>query len=200
MDAALEVVPHQYVHQMNQQDIPPPPDTEKQVVPLEGKQVVPLGKQHMVKHWGDHHVNFHRRSRKTWILLGGAVGLIVIIAVVLGLVFGLRHKRSGTTPVNSPLNSSAVPGPVPARPSSPTSPPQRNIAALSFASESVNHTRVYFQDKLGQIMKAANSATDTQWSINGTGIIGKNGSAIAAAVSRPGFPLVGQVSYVNEVL
>ena len=198
--SALEVVPHQYVHQMNQQYIPPPPDLGKQVVPLEGKQVVPLeekqvslddGKQHMVKYWGDHRVNFHRPSRKKRILLGGAVGLIVIIAVVLGLVFGLRHKRSGTISVTSSSNSSAVPAPA----------PPRNIAALSFASElSVNNTRVYFQDNVGQIMEAANTANDTKWSINGTGIIGKNGSAIAAAVSRPEFPLVSRVSSINGIL
>ena len=205
--SALEVVPHQYVHQMNQQDIPPPPaELEKQVIPLDGKQVVPLeekqvslddGKQHMVKSWGDYHVNFHQPAKKTRILLGGAVGLIVIIAIILGLVFGLRHKRSGTISVTGSSNSSAAPAPAPPRISSPTSPPQRNIAAVSFASESVNNTRVYFQDNGGQIMEAANTANDTKWSINGTGIIGKNGSAIAAAVSRPEFPLVSHVSYTN---
>ena len=221
--SALEVVPHQHVRHMNQQEIPPPPPDlgkqvvpleEKHVVPLEGKQVVPLegkqvvpleenqvslddGKQPRVKYRGDHHVNFHRPSRKTRILLGGVVGLIIIIAVVLGLVFGLKHKRNGTISVTSSSNSSAVPAPSPPRISSPTSPSPRNIAALSFASESVNDTRVYFQDNVGQIMEAANSGNDTKWSIDGTGIIGKNGSAIAAAVSRPEFPLVGHVSYMH---
>ena len=192
--SALEVVPHRYVHQMNQQDIPPPPDLGKQVVPpLEEKQVsLDDGKEYMVKYGADHHVDFHRPSRKTQILLGGAVGLIVIIAIVLGLVFGLRHKRSGTISVSSSSNSSAPP-----RISSPTSQPQRHIAALSFASESVNNTRVYFQDNVGQIMEAASTGNDTKWSINGTGIIGKNGSAIAAAVSRPGFPLVSYISYMD---
>ena len=191
--SALEVVPHQHVHQTHQQDESVPTDLGKQVVPHEEKQVsLEDGKQHMVKHWVDHHVQ-HRRpsSKRNRILLGGAVGLIVILALVLGLVFGLRHKRSGTTVATSSSNSSAVPAP---------DPTQRNIAALSFALESVNNTRVYFQDNVGQIMEAANSATDTKWSINGTGIVGKNGSAITAAVSRPGFPLVSQSSYTNEVL
>ena len=169
--------------------VPPPPDLGKQVVPLEEKQVsLDDGKQHMVKYWGNHHVNSHRPSRRTRILLGGAVGLIVIIALVLGLVFGLRHKRSGTISVTSSSNSSAV----------PASPPQRNIAAVSFASESVNNTRVYFQDNVGQIMEATNTANDTTWSVDGTGVIGKNGSAIAAAVSRPDFPLVSHVSYIRH--
>ena len=72
-------------------------------------------------------------------------------------------------------------------------PPQRNIAALSFISDSVNNTRVYFQDDVGQIMEAANSADNTTWSINSNGIRRKNGSAIAAAVSRPDFPLMSNL-------
>ena len=214
--SALEVVPHQHVHQMNQLDKPLPTDLGKQVVPYEAKQVsLDDGKQHIVDDGGiqsvaagdsyahdrsDHQIQIHRSSRKKWILSGGAVGLIVINAVVLGLVLGLRHKRSGATPVTSPPNSSATFAPAPPISSPPTSPPQRNIAALSFASDSVNNTRVYFQDKVGQIMEAATSAKDTKWSINGTGIVGKNGSAIAAAVSRPGFPLVRHFSYMNEAL
>ena len=199
--SALEVVPHQCVHQLNQQDQPLPPNLGKQVVPLEEEQVsLDDSKQHMVKYWIDHHVQFHRLSKKSRTLLGGAVGLIVIIAVVLGLIFGLRHKRSGTTAVTGPSNSSAIPAPAPPKFSSPTSPLQRNIAALSFASGSFNNTCVYFQDNVGQIMEATNSAKDSKWSINGTGIVGKNGSAIAAAVSRPEYPLVSRFFYVNEVL
>ena len=214
--SALEVVPHQCVHPINQLGKPLPTDLGKQVVPHEGKQVsLDDGKHHIVDDGGiqsvamgdsyahdhsDHHIQIHRPSRKKWILSGGAVGLTVIIAVVLGLVFGLRHKRSGTTPVIRPSNSSSIPAPAPPISSPPISPLHRNIAALSFASESVNNTRVYFQDNVGQIMEAAKSAKDTKWSIKGTGIIGKNGSAIAAAVSRPEFPLVGHVTYINEVL
>ena len=214
--SALEVVPHQCVHPINQLDKPLPTDLGKQVVPHEGKQVsLDDGKHHIVDDGGirsvatgdsyahdrsDHDIQIHRPSRKKWILSGGAVGLIIIIAVVLGLVFGLRHKRSGTTPVTRPSNSSSIPAPAPPISSPPISPLHRNIAALSFASESVNNTRVYFQDNVGQIMEAAKSAKDTKWSIHETGAIGKNGSAIAAAVSRPEFPLVGHVTYINEVL
>lgn len=117
------------------------------------------------------------------ILFGGLVGLIAILVAVLGGVLGSRHKRSATASLTSPSNSSAT------FPSA--TPPQRNIAALSFTSESVNNTRV------GQIMEAANSADHMAWSINRTGFGGKNGSAIAAAVSRPAFPLVSQVSSMS---
>lgn len=198
--SALEAVPHQNVHHMNQPE-PIPPDFGKQVVPLEEKQVyLEEGKHHMVKDCVSHHARLDQSSKRNRILLGGAVGLIVILSLVLGLVFGLRHKRSETTVATSSSNSSAVPAPGPPMSSPPNSPPQRNIAALSFASKSVNNTRVYFQDNVGQIMEAAKSAKDTKWSVNGIGIVGKNGSAIAAAVSRPGFPLVSHFSYTNEIL
>ena len=134
-----------------------------------------------------------RRKRK-WILYVGVVGLIaLILAAVLGGVLGSRHKSSATVSPSSPSQSSVIsPSPPPnSSVGSPSArPPQRNIAALSFALNSVNNTRVYFEDNAGQIMEAANSAANTTWSINKIGIGAKNGSAIAAAVSRPDFPLV----------
>ena len=202
--STLEAVPRQIVYQTYQQEKPLPTDLGKQVAPHEGKQVsLHDGKQHMgnddgievaakedsyAYHYGDHHVQVHRPSRKKRILVGGAIGLIAIFAAVLGTVLGIKHKRSATTSSPSPSNTSVE--------SPPATPPQRNIAALSFASNSVNNTRVYFQDNVGQIMEAANSADNTTWIITRTGIIGKNGSAIAAAVSRPGFPLVSHVSSI----
>ncbi|CAD6571477.1 MAG: hypothetical protein ASARMPRED_004609 [Alectoria sarmentosa] len=203
--STLEAVPRQIVYQTYQQEKPLPTDLGKQVAPHEGKQVsLHDGKQHMgnddgievaakedsyAYHYGDHHVQVHRPSRKKRILVGGAIGLIAIFAAVLGTVLGIKHKRSATTSSPSPSNTSVE--------SPPATPPQRNIAALSFASNSVNNTRVYFQDNVGQIMEAANSADNTTWIITRTGIIGKNGSAIAAAVSRPGFPLAISVFYLD---
>ena len=127
----------------------------------------------------------HQPSRRKWILFVGAVGLIAVLAAVLGEVLGPRNTSSATVSPNRLSNSSFM---------SPSArPPQRKIAALSFAFNSVNNTRIYFQDNMGQIMEAANSAANSTWSIRRIGIGGKNGSAIAAAVSRPGFPLVSQV-------
>ena len=178
---------------------------QESFAPYEGKQVaLDDSKQHTVNDnglelvsqkesfahsYGDHPVQVHRPSSKRRMLLGGAIGLIIVLAVVLGIVFGLKHKHSARTSLISPSNSSAEP------PSTPPhdSPPQHNIAALSFVSNSVNNTRVYFQDNVGQILEAANSADNMTWNINRTGITGKNGSAIAAAVSRPGFPFVSYV-------
>ncbi len=214
--STLEVVPHQPLYQRDPQGKPQPTDLGKQVAPYEGKQVaLDDGKQHTVNddglesvpkkesfahRYGDHPVQVHRPSRKRRKLLGGAIGLIIILALVLGVVFGLKHKHSARTSLTSPSNSSSEPlsTPLPAPP--PASPTQHNIAALSFASKSVNNTRVYFQDNMGQIMEAANSADNMTWNISRTGITGKNGSAIAAAVSRPGFPFVSHVFSIQNAV
>ncbi|MCJ1228038.1 hypothetical protein MMC12_004698 [Toensbergia leucococca] len=173
-----------------------------EVTPHDGKQVsVAVGTEHIVDdggievvakedsyahEFGYHRVQAHPPSRKKWILFGGTVGLVLTLAAVLGIVFGLRHKRPATTSLTSPSNSSAI--------SSLAISPRRNIAAISFAS---NNTRVYFQDDMGQIMEAANSADDPTWNIKRIGVGGKNGSAIAAAVSQPDFPLVISVFYLD---
>ena len=171
-----------------------------EVTPHDGKQVsVAVGTEHIVDdggievvakedsyahEFGYHRVQAHPPSRKKWILFGGTVGLVLTLAAVLGIVFGLRHKRPATTSLTSPSNSSAI--------SSLAISPRRNIAAISFAS---NNTRVYFQDDMGQIMEAANSADDPTWNIKRIGVGGKNGSAIAAAVSQPDFPLASHVYF-----
>lgn len=175
---------------------PLPTDLGKQVAPDDGKQhagdsagceVDPNGDLN-AQSAGGHHVQVHQPSRMKWILLVAVVSLVVIVAAVLGGVLGSRYKYHGPVegaPMANLSNSSTT---------SPSArPPQRNIAALSYSLNSVNNTSVYFQDDVGQIIEAANSANNTMWSINGTGFRGKNGSAIAAAVSRPDFPLVNYV-------
>ena len=200
--STLEAIPQQHVDQTYRHQKPLPTDPGKQVAPESGKQVtLDDGKQHIgdsigievaakedfyAHDLGGQHAEAYRPSRRKWMLFVGAVGLIAILAAVLGGVIGSRHKSSATASLTGSLNSSATPP--------PTTPPQRNIAAISFASKSVNNSRVYFQDNVGQIMEAANSADNGTWSIKKTGIGAKNGSAIAAAVSRPGFPLVSHVS------
>ncbi len=190
--STLEAVPHQPVYQTYRQEKRLPTDLGKQVASDDRKQYIVVGGgvngvngDFYAHDIGGHHVQVHQPSRRKWILFVGAVGLIAILAAVLGGVFGLRDTSSATVSPKRLSNSSAV---------SPSArPPQRNIAALSFSLNSVNNTRIYFQDDVGQIMEAATSAANTTWSINRTGIGGKNGSAIAAAVSRPDFPPVSQV-------
>lgn len=185
----LEVAPQHH------REKPLPTDLGKQVVPEDGKQhalervgieVDPNG-NFPAQYVGDPQVQIHRSSRMKWMLLVGVVSLVVITAAVLGGVFGSRHKNHGTVrnaPSTNHSNASIS--------SSPTRSTQRNIAALSYSLNSVNNTRVYFQDDDGQIVEAANSADNPKWNISRIGIGGKNGSAIAAAVSQPGFPLVNQ--------
>lgn len=178
-DLGKQVVPDDgKQHAVDNVGIEVAPDGEIEVAPNGGIAVAPDG-DFNAQYAGGHHVQVHRPSRMKWILFVGVVSLVVIVAAVLGGVFGSRHKNHGTAEGASLTNLS-----------NSARPPQRNIAALSYSLNSVNNTRVYFQDDLGQIIEAANSANNTVWSINGTGIRGKNGSAIAAAVSRPDSPLV----------
>ena len=174
---------------------PLPTDLGKQVVPEDGKQhalervgieVDPNG-NFPAQHVGDPRVQIHRSSRMKWMPFVGVLALVLIAAAVLGGVFGSRHKNHGTAGNASSTNHSNA-----SISSSPARSTQRNIAALSYSLNSVNNTRVYFQDDGGQIFEAANSADNPKWNISRIGIGGKNGSAMAAAVSLPGFPLVTQ--------
>jgi len=172
--STLEAVPGGY--QPCWQDKPLPSDAGKQVVPDYGKQQVVyngievLAKEYYTQDPGGLHLP-SRPSRRKRSIYGMALGFILILAVVLGGVFGSRHKHKPSIPSFTPKI-------------------QHNIAAVSFASSSVNNTRVYYQDDMARIIEAATSTNNATWINNPIGSSGKNSSALAAAVSRPGFPLV----------
>ena len=175
--STLEAIPGGY--QPCWQDKPLPSDAGKQVVPDYGKQqVVYNGIEVAAKEYyaqdtgGLHHPS--RPSRRKRSIYGMALGLIVILAVVLGAIFGSRHKHKPSITSFTPTI-------------------QHNIAAVSFASSSVNNTRVYYQDDMGRIIEAATSTNNATWINIPIGFSGKNSSALAAAVSRPGFPLVNVI-------
>ena len=199
--SSLEAIPQQFMPHTSQQDKCLNEDTGKQVVPDDGKQAAPDdGKQCAVNsddtekitnaildtHENNcHHFPNHQPWRIKRLLLFGTVLLIIILAAVLGGVFGTRHgtrNMNSSTGPESPSNLSTT--------SPPTAPSQRSIAALSFTLNSHNKTRVYFLDNSGQVMEAGTAEPNTTWRIRALGVNGKSGSSIAAAVSRPGFPLV----------
>lgn len=191
--STLEVVRQEPRYQADRQWKPPPSDPGKQVDPDCEKQYVGNNGGLELAAQKDQidvrRIPARRFFTRKRIILCGAIGLILILAAVLGGIFGSRHKSSATASLSSPSNSSAT---------SPSATPiQRNIAAVSFTSNSANNTRVYFQDAVGQIIEASNSAGNPTWSVKKTGIGAKNGSAIAAAVSRPNLPLVSPVSLLS---
>ncbi|MCJ1466166.1 hypothetical protein MMC07_004785 [Pseudocyphellaria aurata] len=184
----------------NQEEVkwkPLPSDTGKQVAPDGDKQFIEDRSEFGVaqkKDIGRHKIPAHpilmqRLPARRRLILYGIIGSILILGAVLGGVLGSRHQSSGTTSATSPSNSSAT--------SSSAAPTQRNIAAVSFTSNSTNYTRVYFQDNAGQILEASSSEGNMMWTINQTGIHGKNGSVIAAAVSRPSLPLEISIFYLD---
>ena len=192
--AAREDREHNTLEPVPQLMKPLPTDLGKQVVPHEEKQPGsdPTGKEVVetvandgsgAPFTGSPRVQNRQSKKKIWIAL--VVLAMVIFATVFGGVYGSKRKSSSITPTTRPSNLSTT------APS--TGSPRRNIAALSFAWNSVNNTRLYFQDNAGQINEAANSASNTTWIIRKTGVSGKNRSAIAAAVSRPNFPQVSTI-------
>jgi hypothetical protein len=126
-----------------------------------------------------------RRNRK-WLLIGGAVLLLVILGAVLGGVLGSRKSSKSSTASASASASST--------PASSNATLSHKIAAVAFEKNKVNATRVYYQENDGTLMEAASSASNTTWGFTKIGTPEKKDSALAAAVSRPGFPLVGYSS------
>lgn len=187
-ESTLEVAPQRPQYQADPHWKPLPSDPGKQVAQDFGLEFA--AKENIYQQEINvPRVPAQRLWTRTRIMSSIAIGLIIILAAVLGGVFGSRHKRSATASPTSPSNSSAT---------SPfVTPTQRNIAAVSFTSNSANNTRVYFQDDVGQITEASNSAVNTTWGVKKTGFGGKNGSAIAAAVSRPSLPLVSLISFLS---
>ena len=136
-----------------------------------------------------------RHSRRKWIILCGCLALIVVLSAILGPVFGLRHKESEKGSQTNSTTTSATSSPT--LPTTPVPKPlfERNIAAFSFetdesSSQPVNASHVYFQDNSGRLLQASASADNTSWTLSRTPVTPRNGSAIGAAVSRPGYPQV----------
>jgi hypothetical protein len=130
---------------------------------------------------GKEHYTQPRRSRRKWRIIGGVAALIIVVAAVLGGVLGSMKKKRSPPRTSSTSSSSNA---------STTVRRQHNLAALSFPVNSVDNTRVYYQDNAGEIVEAASSAENRTWINTNLGFFAKNGSAIAAAVSRPGFARV----------
>lgn len=161
-------------------------DDGKQVVEDDGKQIQtnrgeiePIAKEKScAPEVADDQIRPRQHLRWREIALISVLGSMVILAAVVGGVLGSQRRRLEERLMMNP------------------SLPNRNIAALSYVSGPVNNTHVYFQDDGGQIMESvssANNASQITWSVNGLGFNATNGSALAAAVSRPGFPFVSHV-------
>ncbi len=122
--STLEAVPRRY--QPGSRDKPLPSDAGKQVVPDYGQQqVVYNGIEVAAKEYYTQDTSRlplpSRLSRRKRSIYGMALGLILIMAVVLGGIFGSRHKHKPSITSFTPKS-------------------QHNIAAVSFASNSVNNT------------------------------------------------------------
>ncbi|KAI4217410.1 MAG: hypothetical protein LQ351_000005 [Letrouitia transgressa] len=210
LEAASSLPPIQTIR-ANQ---PFPIDLGKQVAPDNGKQVTPdNGKQFAADRTGlevtinndswtnhveiidDRVVQRHRSLRK-WKAIAGAIIVMIVLAVVFGVIFGSRHTNSSTrAPVQLSDSSTTAPSATSNQATAlPTLLPRRNIAAVSFESNSVNNTHIYFLDNHGRVIQAAQTTKNTTWVLRIIGTGAKKGSALAAAVSRRYFTLVNDLS------
>lgn len=139
---------------------------------------------------------------------------LIALASILGVVMKSRQQASASPSTTSSINEitsmvtlasptvststtisqslSTAQGTVVATPSSNVI---RNIAAVSYTSDFVNITKIYYSNNSGQLIEATTSnaslSTTPTWTKNMLNYTTNNGSAIAAAVSRPGLePMV----------
>lgn len=143
-----------------------------------------------------HHDPDHQepRSRRKWLIIGAIVAVLIIIAAVVGGVLGSKGKKnsseeSTSSSATSGTSTSAIsPSGTSSSLPTPTIAQKRNIAAVSFENKSVNQTRLYFQKNDGKLVESVPGGTTGRLLEFDT--TAKKGTALAAAVSRPGFPLV----------
>lgn len=130
------------------------------------------------------------QPRRKWLLYGGIAAIFIVVAAILGGVFGSRANKKSPPRSSDTLSSSTslyAPSPFPTSSGIATVQSQRKLAVVSYAVNSVDKTRIYYQDNAGEIVEATSSAKDNTWTNIKLGVFAKNGSAIGVAVSRPGF-------------
>lgn len=134
-------------------------------------------------------IGLSSRRKLAWPVVG-AVLLIVclILGAVLGGVLGSREKNNhshSSTPSSTPSPATVTPV------STPTIDLlQRKIAAVSYPTSDSNATHLYYQDGEGILVQVTPATETNSWGVYQIGRYGKNNTALAAAISRPGFPLV----------
>ena len=148
------------------------------------------------------------RKSRTRLRVGGVViGLVVIVAVIVGSVLGSKHLKdkmigdaapSAVSPPSSslapwssaPISVTTTSMRLPLETQLPAKVGNRKIAGLSYLEKSLPSTRLFYQDNAGYLWEARTLEGTSNWTIAAIGVEAKMGSPIAAAVSRPGFPLV----------
>lgn len=112
-----------------------------------------------------------------------AIVLVILIAVAVGAALGTTLSSGGGD--DSPPAGSAEPNA-----SLPDTLMGKRIAAVSIEDGNVNRTWVFYQNNDGKIVRSGATSLGGPWTTSETGANGKEGTTLAAAVSRPGFPLV----------
>jgi hypothetical protein len=120
-----------------------------------------------------------------------AIVILVVIAVALGAGLGTTLKSkdddsggaqaegSGTGNSTTATNGTSSGGLM-----------QHSIAAVAVEDGNVNRTWVFYRNNGGKILRSGATGNGGPYTTTQTGVTGKEGTALTAAVSRPGYPLV----------
>ncbi|PQE03074.1 Fucose-specific lectin protein [Rutstroemia sp. NJR-2017a BVV2] len=150
-------------------------------------------------------------KRTKWLIAGGiALAIIVVAASVGGALAAVKHSSTHSVPQSTATEASASASPsasasartttsTPASASQTAGPlPTRGLAAVSYPSGSSNTTHLFYQDSSGELIESISSSDNGSWTTNSLGVKANNGSALAAAVTRPGLdPLAINLFYID---
>jgi len=159
---------------------PPPEDLGKQVVTENGIEALDQPQQP----FNSEKIPFHRRRKRLWII-ASIVILVVILAAVLGGVLGSRKPKKADS--NSSPSTTPSPSPIPKTQANLI---QRKIAAISYPVNNANTTRLYYQDTNGTLVEGVQTSSSAEWNFTSIRNTNSNCTALAAAVTRPGFTAV----------
>ncbi|KAM3064766.1 hypothetical protein ACMFMG_012079 [Clarireedia jacksonii] len=145
-------------------------------------------------------------KRRKWLIAGGITLAVIIIAAVLGGI--LVHVKASThSAPHSTATGGFTSGPtqtttrttVSASVFQTTGPlPTRGLAAVSYPSGSSNTTHLFYQDSSGELIESISTSDNGSWTTNSLGIKANNGSALAAAVTRPDLdPMAITLFYID---
>ncbi|PQE32674.1 Fucose-specific lectin protein [Rutstroemia sp. NJR-2017a WRK4] len=148
-------------------------------------------------------------KRTKWLIVGGiALGIVVVVAAAVGGALAATKRSSSSTHSVPQSTGTATGASASARTTTSTSAsasqtagplPTRGLAAVSYPSGSSNTTHLFYQDSSGELIESISTSDNGSWTTNKLGVKANNGSALAAAVTRPGLdPVAINLFYIDN--
>jgi hypothetical protein len=147
-------------------------------------------------------------KRNKWLIGGGITFAVIITAVLAGTLTPAKASSTQSAPQSTATGDFAS---GPARTTTSTSAsasasqttgplPTRGLAAVSYPSGSSNTTHLFYQDSSGELIESISTSNNGSWTTNSLGVKANNGSALAAAVTRPDLDPMVQLSRYSDLI